>query len=140
MAVVLPWMLISVVPVSFFYYILQKLYLRTSRELKRLESISRSPIFAHFSETMTGLSTIRAYNRLNYFVKSNAKFVDESNQVYYLQVMSQRWLAVRLDFLASSIVLIVSICAIVAAGQVSAGILGLVLTYSLYSFRLTLDS
>jgi ATP-binding cassette subfamily C (CFTR/MRP) protein 1 len=40
----------------------------TSRQLQRLESVSRSPIYALFSETLSGVSSIRAYNRQNQFI------------------------------------------------------------------------
>lgn len=48
------------VPHRWQYYRIQKLYRCSSRELKRLDSISKSPIFAHFSESLSGLSTLRA--------------------------------------------------------------------------------
>ena len=57
------WLIIPLVPLMVIYLFMQQLYMRTSRELKRLESISRSPVYTHFSESMTGLSTIRAYKR-----------------------------------------------------------------------------
>ena len=67
-AVVNVWILLLVIPfVSIFVY-LTIYYLRTSRELKRLESISRSPVFSHFSETMTGLDTIRTQKMENEFI------------------------------------------------------------------------
>ena len=49
-----------IVPLGLTYYFIQRYYLRTSRELKRLDSVSRSPIYAHFQESLGGLSTIRA--------------------------------------------------------------------------------
>ncbi|KAK9659778.1 hypothetical protein K7432_018521 [Basidiobolus ranarum] len=56
-----PGFLIVVVPILVLYVIIQRFYLNTSRELKRLESISRSPIYAHFQETIGGVNSIRAY-------------------------------------------------------------------------------
>lgn len=53
------WMLFVIVPTLVLFVLFSRYYLKTSRELKRLESICRSPVFAHFSETMTGLDTIR---------------------------------------------------------------------------------
>lgn len=56
-----PIFLAAVVPLGIIYYIVQKFYVATSRQLKRIESVTRSPIYTHFSETITGQSTIRAY-------------------------------------------------------------------------------
>ena len=58
-------------------------YLSTSRELKRLDAVSRSPIFAWFSESLNGLSTIRAFGQQRLFIANNERRVDR-NQICYL--------------------------------------------------------
>ncbi len=58
-------------------------YLATSRELKRLDAVSRSPIFAWFSESLSGLSTIRAFGQQKVFIENNERRVDR-NQICYL--------------------------------------------------------
>ena len=63
-----PWLLFPVVPLILLILYISKYYLKTSRELKRLESICRSPVFSHFSETLNGLDTIRTRGRQRDFV------------------------------------------------------------------------
>jgi len=63
-----PWLLFLVVPLIVLVLHISNYYLKTSRELKRLESICRSPVFSHFSETLNGLDTIRTRRRQTDFV------------------------------------------------------------------------
>lgn len=56
----LPWVLVPLLPLSLLYYRTQRFYRHTSRELKRLCSLTLSPLYCHFSETLSGLGTIRA--------------------------------------------------------------------------------
>lgn len=62
----------------------------TSRQLKRLESVSRSPIYSHFSETITGTSVIRAFGRHNAFIQISDMKVDENQKSYYPGIVANR--------------------------------------------------
>lgn len=66
-----PAFLIVVPPLGAIYLYIQRYYLRASRELKRLDSVSRSPIYAHFQETLGGITTIRAYRQQRRFAMEN---------------------------------------------------------------------
>ena len=70
------------------------------RQLKRMESASKSPIFSHFSETLTGVSTIRAYGMQHNFIRKMENFVDENLLYYFPNNISNRWLALRLEFVS----------------------------------------
>ena len=63
-----PWLLLLVIPLIVLVVYISKYYLKSARELKRLESICRSPVFSHFSETLNGLDTIRTRGRQRDFV------------------------------------------------------------------------
>ena len=68
----------------------QRFYVATSRQLKRLESVSRSPIYSHFSETVTGSSVIRAYSRSQDFETINDAKVDTNQKSFYPYIASNR--------------------------------------------------
>ncbi|OBZ66416.1 Metal resistance protein YCF1 [Grifola frondosa] len=128
-----PLFLVAVPPLAWFYLRVMIYYLATSRELKRLDAVSRSPIFAWFSESLNGLSTIRAYDQQRLFVANNERRVDR-NQICYLPSISvNRWLAVRLEFVGATIIFIAAMLALVAliTTGVDAGLVGFVLSYAL---------
>ncbi|KAI0763773.1 metal resistance protein YCF1 [Trametes elegans] len=128
-----PLFLIAVPPLAWFYIRVMIYYLSTSRELKRLDAVSRSPIFAWFSESLNGLSTIRAFGQQQLFIANNERRVDR-NQICYLPSISvNRWLAVRLEFVGSTIIFIAAILSILAlmTTGVDAGLVGFVLSYAL---------
>jgi len=116
------------------YLYIQRYYLRTSRELKRLDSVSRSPIYAHFQESLSGISTIRAYRQQKRFIKENEWRVDANQRAYYPSISANRWLAVRLEFLGSVIILAAAGFAIISVSTgsgLSAGLVGLAMSYAL---------
>ncbi|XP_055006086.1 ATP-binding cassette sub-family C member 3 isoform X5 [Boleophthalmus pectinirostris] len=85
-----PMFLLVIVPLTLLYWWVQRFYVATSRQLKRLESVSRSPIYSHFSETVTGCSVIRAYGRQSAFVLMSDTKVDENQKSYYPGIVSNR--------------------------------------------------
>ncbi|PQE11407.1 abc metal ion transporter protein [Rutstroemia sp. NJR-2017a BVV2] len=129
-----PAFIALIVPLSGVYYWVQRYYLRTSRELKRLDSVSRSPIYAHFQESLGGVGTIRAYRQQQRFTKENEWRVDANLRAYFPSINSNRWLAVRLEFLGSIIILSAAafvILSISTGTHLSPGYVGLVMSYAL---------
>ncbi|KAJ7760397.1 P-loop containing nucleoside triphosphate hydrolase protein [Mycena metata] len=128
-----PLFLVSILPLGWFYLRVMKYYLSTSRELKRLDAVSKSPIFAWFSESLAGVSTIRSFNQQPIFIRANQRHVDR-NQICYLPSISvNRWLAVRLEIVGAVIIALVATLAMVAliTTGVDAGLVGLVLSYAM---------
>lgn len=120
-------------PLAVLYIYYQQYYLKTSRELRRLDSISRSPIFANFQESLNGVSLIRAYGQEERFKFLNRNRIDRNIRAYHPAINANRWLAVRLEFLGSIIILGSSGLAILSlkSGSISAGLVGLSVSYAL---------
>ncbi|ODV96391.1 hypothetical protein PACTADRAFT_49751 [Pachysolen tannophilus NRRL Y-2460] len=113
------------------YYIVGKFYLTLSRELKRLDSISRSPIYQHFSETLTGVTTIRAFGDELRFIKENLSKIDKNNRPYYYLWIANRWLAVRTNNIGAFILFLAGAFLILNVNNIDAGLAGLSLTYAM---------
>ncbi|KZO92802.1 ABC transporter [Calocera viscosa TUFC12733] len=126
-----PYFLIAVAVVSVGYYYAAVFYRASARELKRLDSILRSSLYAHFSESLSGLATIRAYGEIPRFIDDNVKRTDIENRAYWLTMVNQRWLGVRLDFLGTLLTLVVSILAVASRNSISPAQTGVVLSYIL---------
>ncbi|XP_064806655.1 ATP-binding cassette sub-family C member 3 isoform X2 [Oncorhynchus masou masou] len=126
-----PLFLLVVVPLMVFYWWVQRFYVATSRQLKRLESVSRSPIYSHFSETVTGSSVIRAYCRHDAFVLMSDMKVDENQKSYYPGIVSNRWLGVRIEFIGNCIVLFAALFAVIGKDKLNPGLVGLSVSYAL---------
>lgn len=92
-----PAFLIIMVPLLFVYKKIQTYYLATSRELKRLDATTKSPIFASFQETLGGVATIRAYRQNSRFIAENEARVDRNQEAFFPSINTNRWLAVRLE-------------------------------------------
>ncbi|XP_067859323.1 multidrug resistance-associated protein 1 [Heptranchias perlo] len=118
-------------PLGFLYLFVQRYYVATSRQLKRLESASRSPIFSHFNETLLGVSVIRAFGEEDRFLHQNDSRVDENQKAYYPSIVANRWLAVRLEFVGNCIVLFAALFAVAYRKTLSPGIVGLSVSYAL---------
>uniref|UniRef100_A0A8B9GD33 Multidrug resistance-associated protein 1 n=1 Tax=Amazona collaria TaxID=241587 RepID=A0A8B9GD33_9PSIT len=118
-------------PLGLIYLFVQRFYVATSRQLKRLESVSRSPVYSHFNETLLGVSVIRAFEEQKRFIKQNDMKVDENQKAYYPSIVANRWLAVRLEYVGNCIVLFAALFAVMARNKLSAGLVGLSVSYSL---------
>uniref|UniRef100_A0AAQ4S871 Multidrug resistance-associated protein 1 n=1 Tax=Gasterosteus aculeatus aculeatus TaxID=481459 RepID=A0AAQ4S871_GASAC len=113
------------------YFFVQRFYVASSRQLKRLESVSRSPIYTHFNETLLGTSVIRAFGEQERFICESDQRVDLNQKAYYPGIVANRWLAVRLEFVGNCIVSFAALFAVVARESLSPGIMGLSISYAL---------
>ncbi|CAD7667352.1 unnamed protein product [Nyctereutes procyonoides] len=133
-----PLFTVVALPLAVFYVLVQRFYVATSRQLKRLESISRSPIYSHFSETVTGSSVIRAYGRSQDFKAISDAKVDANQRSCYPYIASNRWLGIRVEFVGNCVVLFAALFAVIGRNSLSPGLVGLSVSYAL-QITLTLN-
>lgn len=112
------------------YYFIQRFYVASSRQLKRLESVSRSPIYSHFGETVTGAQAIRAYGEQQRFIRESEAKVDHNQVAYFPSIIANRWLAVRLEMVGNLIILFAALFAVIDRSQ-NPGLVGLSISYAL---------
>ncbi|KAF9083250.1 hypothetical protein BGX23_011649 [Mortierella sp. AD031] len=123
---------LAVVPfLVIIYAFVQVYYIRSSRSLKRIDSVSKSPIYQHFSETLTGVTTIRALAADKRFVAENAAKADVSANAYFVWVVTNRWLQIRLECLGSVIVLAAALFAVLGRYSLNPANAGLALSYAM---------
>ncbi|XP_035914957.1 multidrug resistance-associated protein 1 isoform X9 [Anopheles stephensi] len=120
-----------IVPIGVLYYAVQRFYVATSRQLKRLESVSRSPIYSHFGETIQGVQTIRAYSVQDRFITESDERVDSNQLCYCPSIIANRWLAVRLEMVGNLIILFAALFAVLGRETMNAGLVGLSVSYAL---------
>ncbi|XP_049281513.1 multidrug resistance-associated protein 1-like isoform X2 [Anopheles funestus] len=130
-AISTPIFLAVVPPLMVIYYFVQRFYIDTSRQLKRLESVTRSPIYSHFGESIGGQSTIRAYGQQNRFTQESERRVDYNQLVSYPTIVANRWLSVRLELIGSFVVLFAALFAILARDSIGQATVGLSISYAL---------
>ncbi|XP_075710611.1 multidrug resistance-associated protein 1-like [Rhinoderma darwinii] len=126
-----PLFSVAIIPIGFLYLLIQRYYIASSRQIRRLDGASRSPVISHFSETLQGASTIRAYGHQERFISQNKDVTNENLVCYYNNVISNRWLAVRLEFLGNLMVFFAAVFAIQAGDKMTSGMVGLSITYAL---------
>ena len=90
---------IILLPLVMYFYSLRNYFLKTNRELKRLEALSRSPVYSHLSETLDGLVTIRSLSRTDIFLDMNKRLVNQNCRSFFAFVAGSRWLGFRLDII-----------------------------------------
>jgi len=130
-----PWFGVAMIPILGIYFYAMSYFRNASREIKRTEGVSRGPIYAFFGETLGGLSTIRAFGKVEAFAMRNERHVANNISAWYTQRTIDRWLSIRLETMGNVIVAVSAALAIISAqsGDRSgiAGLAGFALTYSM---------
>ncbi|NWH63151.1 MRP1 protein, partial [Geococcyx californianus] len=126
-----PLFIVVVIPLGYFYFTIQRYYIASSRQIRRLAGASHSPVFSHFSETLVGRSTVRAFGHQERFIRKNNDVVYENLVYFYNNVISNRWLSVRLEFLGNLMVFFAAVFVVLAGNTVSSSTVGLSISYAL---------
>eukprot|EP01029_Cantina_marsupialis_P002869 TRINITY_DN1275_c0_g1_i10.p1 TRINITY_DN1275_c0_g1~~TRINITY_DN1275_c0_g1_i10.p1 ORF type:complete len:1325 (+),score=521.20 TRINITY_DN1275_c0_g1_i10:63-4037(+) len=125
--------LVPIILLSYIYATIMQYYRCSCRELKRLDSVSKSPIFSNFSETLGGLTTIRAFSKEEHVIRQNHKRLDYNCTAMFLRLAANRWLSLRLESLGAVLTLSTSSLLVFLRSQtsVSAGLVGFALVYTI---------
>eukprot|EP01041_Mallomonas_annulata_P004968 gene4968-9939_t len=127
----LPWLIVMMVCLMWIFLIIRAKYVASSREVNRMESVTRSPIYADFSATLDGLTTLRAFGLKKLAEYAFHQQIDNNGRAYFTFMLISRWLGIRLDVIVS---MVVSAMALLAAGlrhQMDPGLIGITMVYVL---------
>ncbi|XP_029480503.2 ATP-binding cassette sub-family C member 10-like isoform X3 [Oncorhynchus nerka] len=129
----LPWFLVALLPLGLLYHLTQRFYRHTSRDLKRLCSLTLSPVYSHFSETLSGLGTIRASSSASRFEEENERRLEQNQRCLFLSNAAMQWLDIRLQMIGVVVVTGISVIAVVQHQfkSIDPGLVGLSLSYAL---------
>lgn len=130
-AYITPGFLLFGVFIMGLYWLIGVFYLSASREIKRIDSISKSPIYQHFGETLSGVSTIRAYGVGNRFISDSFSKVDNNNRPFFYLWVANRWLSFRIDLAGALVSFSSAAMIILSTDRLTAGLAGLSLSYAL---------
>uniref|UniRef100_A0A673HFZ3 ATP-binding cassette sub-family C member 8-like n=1 Tax=Sinocyclocheilus rhinocerous TaxID=307959 RepID=A0A673HFZ3_9TELE len=130
---VTPVFLIVLAPLATACYFIQKYFRVASKDLQQLEDSTQLPLLSHFSETVEGLTTIRAFRYEPRFRQRLLEFTDANNMASLFLTAANRWLEVRMEYIGACIVLIAAVASITNSlyNHLSTGLVGLGLTYAL---------
>ncbi len=128
-----PWLTILIIPILWIYYRVQENYRRPAREVKRFDSINRSPRYNHFKETLMGLPMIRSFQNENLFIEDFYKKLTHSHRMFYSHYMLNRWFSIRIPMVSCIVTLLTTLGIIyfVYEGKADTSLAGVVLIYSM---------
>ncbi len=126
-----PGFLIAGIFISAMYFFVGAFYLRSSRDLKRLESVQRSPLFQQFGETLGGITTIRAYGDERRFARDNMLRINTHSRPFIYLWAANRWLAFRIDVIGDLVAFFAGAFVVLSIGKIDAGSAGLSLSYAI---------
>ncbi|XP_052506052.1 ATP-binding cassette sub-family C member 4-like [Budorcas taxicolor] len=131
-----PWIAIPVIPLGIIFFVLRWYSLRTSRDVKRLECTTQSPVFSHLASSLWGLWTIRAYKAEQRLQELFDAYQDLHSEAWFLLLTTSQWLAVYLDVICAIFVTVVAFGVLILVETLNLGQVGLVLSLTLTLTRM----
>jgi ABC-type multidrug transport system fused ATPase/permease subunit len=130
---VMPLVIVFLVPVFAVYYVIQKAYRSSAREVKRLDSVSRSPRYAHFKETLQGLVVLRSLGREDWFFREFSQRLENNQRMFYGHFLVNRWFSSRIPVVGGVVAMATTtmICFAVKNSGMTPGTAGLLTVSSL---------
>lgn len=129
-SVITPGFLVAGIFITAVYFAIGTFYIRSSVDLKRLESVQKSPLYQQFGETLSGITTIRAYGHERRFIQDNLNRVDTHNRPFIYLWAANRWLAFRVDITGALVSFFAGVFVILRIKTIDAGAAGLSMTYA----------
>ncbi|OOQ90525.1 putative ABC multidrug transporter [Penicillium brasilianum] len=109
-------------------FLIQKMYLRTSRQLRYLDLEAKAPLYSHFTDCLQGLVTLRAFGWQHGMEMKNIELLDYSQRPFYFMFAIQRWLTLSLDLVVAGIAVLLIVLVVVLRGtSLGAGSVGVAL-------------
>uniref|UniRef100_A0A8W4FEZ1 Multidrug resistance-associated protein 4 n=1 Tax=Sus scrofa TaxID=9823 RepID=A0A8W4FEZ1_PIG len=131
MVVVIPWTVIPLISLGIIFFVLRRYFLETSRDVKRLECATRSPVFSHLASSLQGRWTIRAFKAQQRFQELFDAHQDLHSEAWSLSLTTSRWFALCLDAICAIFVIGVAFGSLFLAETLNVGQVGLVLSLAL---------
>ncbi|XP_049748623.1 ATP-binding cassette sub-family C member 10 isoform X1 [Elephas maximus indicus] len=129
----LPWLLLLLPPLSIIYYRVQRHYRASSRELRRLGSLTLSPLYTHLADTLAGLPVLRASGATYRFEEENQRLLELNQRCQFATSATMQWLDIRLQLMGAAVISAIAGIALVQhqQGLANPGLVGLSLSYAL---------
>ncbi|XP_046392414.1 ATP-binding cassette sub-family C member 4-like isoform X2 [Ischnura elegans] len=125
------WLVLPTLIIGIIFYYLRNIYLSTSRSVKRLDGVARSPVFSHLNASLQGLSTIRAFGAQDILIKEFDNFQDTHSSAWFMFITTSRAFGLWLDLFCFVYISLVTISFLVMGGDTFGGNVGLAITQSI---------
>jgi ATP-binding cassette, subfamily C (CFTR/MRP), member 4 len=127
--IAVPLVLIILLPIFVYLAKLRQYFVSTSRELMRVDALSKSPVYVSFATTVSGLLTVRAFGKIDVRQEKFVALLSENFKAWYAWLLANRWVGTRLDITSFVVLFSVCVLGVLLADSIDPGMLGFAITY-----------